>query len=254
MKTKNTLVILIAVVFAFALLFSCILLFSVKKVDAEISVSTDIDTSELEQRLSEFCGDNLLFFNEDKVVSLVDEFPYFELLSVEKKYPNVIKLSIKERMETYYLETDETVFVTTADGFILRTISVAEYDGNVPREIIKLNFSGINVTEAVVGKNIKTDADELVSCMFSMAKSVNLTDCIKSVNVIKAPEKDDVLFNTYTGVSILITNATVRGMDKIIQGFNAYNDKTDDYLKTFNNIEVVLKADGSIVPVWTDKT
>lgn len=253
MKTKRTMVILIATVFVFVLLFSCILLFSVKKVDAEFSVATDIDTKELEEKLSDFCGENLLFFDKNEVVELVENYPYFELVSVEKKFPNIITVSVKERIETYYILTVDKVLITDKDGIVLNVKEKSEFDYNIPREIITLTADGITFSEQNLGKKVVCDNAELLDIVFEMAKSVDLTDCIKSIHIVTAKERDDVSFSTYTGVNILVTQATVRGVDKINTGFSAYNDRTDDYLKTYNNIEVVLKDDGKIVAVWTDK-
>lgn len=253
MKTKKTMVILIATVFVFVLLFSCILLFSVKKVDIEFSVATDIDTKELEEKLSDFCGENLLFFDTDEVVELVEKYPYFQLVSVEKKFPNVISVSLKERIETYYILTEDKVLITDKDGITLNIKEKSEFNGNVPREIITLTAEGITFSEQKLGEKVICDNTELLSTVFEMAKSVDLTDCIKSIRIVTARERDDVLFSTYTGVNILVTQTNIRGVDKISAGFSAYNNKTDDYLKTYNNLEVVLKDDGTISVVWTDK-
>ncbi|MBR1983841.1 MAG: FtsQ-type POTRA domain-containing protein [Clostridia bacterium] len=253
MKTKKTMVILIATVFAFVLLFSCILLFSVKKVETKFTVATDIETQELEDRLDLYCGENLLFFDCVEIVNLLKEYPYFELVSVEKQYPNVINVCIKERLETYYLVTEDKVYVTDKDGILLKVINTSDFSGNVSREVITLSFEGVNFSEQMLGTKIVCDKQELFDVVLVMAKSVDLTDCIKSINVINAPEQQDVYFSTYTGVNILVTQALVRGEDKTVAGFNAYNNKTDDYLKTYNNIIVVLKDDGTILPIWTDK-
>ena len=253
MRTKKTMVILIATVFAFVLLFSCILLFSIKKVNAEFSVATDIDTQEIEQRLTEYCGENLLFFDTQEIEELIKEYPYFELVKVEKQFPNVINVTLVERLETYYLITEETVYVTDKDGVVLNRFGAENLEQNLSREIITLSFNGVNFTEQTLGAKIVCDSQELFDLTLNMSKSVDLTDCIKSIRVEKAPEKQDVYFTTYTGVSILVTEALNRGEEKTIAGFNAYNDKTNDYLKTYNNIVVVLKDDGTILPVWTEK-
>lgn len=253
MKTKRTMVILIATVFAFVLLFSCILLFSVKKVQTKFTVATDIETLEIEQRLSSYCGENLLFFNCEEIENLIKEYPYFELVSVEKQYPNVINVSLKERLETYYLITEEKIYVTDKAGILLKVLSVSEWDGNVSREIITLSFDGVVFFEQVLGQKIVCDEQDLFDITLKMAMSVDLTDCIKSINVVNAPEQQDVSFSTYTGVNILVTQALTRGEEKTVAGFDAYNNKTDDYLKTYNNIIVVLKDDGTILPIWTEK-
>ncbi|MBO5713829.1 MAG: FtsQ-type POTRA domain-containing protein, partial [Clostridia bacterium] len=203
--------------------------------------------------LNEYCGENLLFFDCQEIENLVKEFPYFELVSVEKQYPNVINVTLLERLETYYLITDETVYVTDKDGIVLNKFDTVDLDDNISREIITLTFDGVVFTEQTLGAKIVCDSQELFDLTLNMAKSVDLTDCIKSIKVEKAPEKQDVYFTTYTGVNILITEALNRGEEKTVVGFNAYNDKTNDYLKTYNNIVVVLKDDGTILPVWTEK-
>ena len=253
MRTKKTMVILIATVFAFVLLFSCILLFSVKKVDIEFNLATDVETQEIEQKLNVFCGENLLFLDCDEIVNIIKEYPYFELVSVGKRFPNVISVNLKERVETYYLLTEDKVYVTDKDGVLLNNFDVSTFDGNVPRNIITLSFEGVVFSEQILGNKIICDNQQIFDVTLDMAKSVDLTDCIKSIKVVNATEQQDVYFSTYTGVNILVTEALDRGVDKTVVGFNAYNEKTDDYIKTYNNIIVVLKDDGTILPVWTDK-
>jgi hypothetical protein len=254
MKLRRNLVILIASLFALSIISSAVLLFSIKKIDVDFSVVSDMETAELQSDLDEFIGKNLLFFNTDKIGEILSEYPYFEVVSVKKNYPNVVSVKIRERIETYYIANgDNKLLVTDQNGFIVDIIeSGDEIISNHPRSIIIAEFEGVEVVSSEIGTRIKTNHDELLNTFFEMSKEVGLYDCIKSVKIVVAPEKRDVYFSTYTGVTISITQADVRGIEKAIVGFDAYNNKTDDYYKIFDRIEVVLKDDGTILPVWTE--
>ena len=213
MRTKKTMVILIATVFAFVLLFSCILLFSIKKVNIEFNVASDVDTQEIEQKLDAFCGENLLFFDCEKIENTVKDYPYFELISVEKKFPNVINVTLKERLETYYLLTEDKIYVTDKDGILLNSFDASSFDSNnSSRDIITLSFEGVAFLNQTLGNKVCCDNQQIFDVTLDMAKSVDLTDCIKSIKVVNATEQQDVYFSTYTGVNILITEALNRGI------------------------------------------
>ena len=85
-----------------------------------------------------------------------------------------------------------------------------------------------------------------------MSKSARLTDCISKIVVTSQTEFKDADFYTDTGVTITITKADVRGVDKINKAFESY-DNADDYYKSFDTILVTLLDSGEILVDWTDK-
>ena len=228
-------------------------LFLIKKVDVSFAVSDDTDVGELQGELDKFLNKNIIFLDVQEVYDALDGFYYMEIASVKKEFPNVITVEVVERREVYYLDYGTNYLVTTADGFILRSISknsVLEEN----RDKIILMLDGISVLDATIGKTLKTDNDELLSTVFKMAKSVNLTDCIKNIKVFSlGSELSDVTFGTYTGVDIVVEKAEISGVDKVIAGFKAYNEEASDYEKMFKTIMVFKDNQGIIQVDWTDK-
>ncbi len=252
MRTKKFAVIIVAIVFVLVMLFSCIALFAVKEVKVNYAVGDSTETSKVQEKLEEFLGDSLVFLDEQEIVDSLSEFHYMEVVSVTKDYPNAINVEIKERREVYEIVSDESVYVTTDDGFVLRTYNINEESKS--RDRIRLVLNGVTVSDSALGKIIKTDGDELLKQVFEMAKSVQLTNCIDTVELIKAPQKEIATFNTYTGVKIIIREILDDGVKKIETAFEKYDKGTTDYEKTFNKIVVVkLTETGEIIATWTDK-
>lgn len=253
MKLKKSLSILIVVLFFLVMVFSFVGLFSVKKVNATYAVSDDANVSELQGKLDKFLNKNIIFLSVEEVYKTLDDFHYMEIASVKKEFPNVIKVKVVERREVYYLDYGTNYLVTTADGFILRSISKnGVLDDN--RDKIILTLDGVSILDATIGKVLKTDDDGLLSTVFEMAKSVNLTDCIKNIKVFSpGSELSDVVFGTYTGVDIVVEKAEISGVDKVVEGFKAYDEEASDYEKMFKTIMVFKDSQGIIQVDWTDK-
>ena len=268
MQTKRISVILIAIAFMLVVLFSCVGLFSVKKVEVNFAVSEQTDSESIQATLDGFLGDNLLFMKTEEVEKALKGYHYMEVLSVQKQYPNVLTVSLKERREIYYIKYGESYFVTTEDGFVLKSIAAAEFSGNTSRDKILLELVNINVLSATIGSYIKTEKDQIMSTVFEMAKSVNLTDCIKSITVEKKYDElvgteyvgvYDAVFNTYSGVSMIIETITDKGIEKTENAFYVYDTVLTDYQKAGGTIESYLMKDGyySVTynqnELWTSK-
>lgn len=250
MNTKRIVLILIAVAFLLIAVFSLVGLFSVKKVEVDFSVSDDRDIEEIQELLNRYNGKNLMFLKSESVKETLKDYHYLEVLSVDKDYPNVLKVSIKERREIYTFEHGEKVYVTDENGFVLSD----SYSYHPLDKKIKLTFGqGVNVLDVVPGNIIKTENDAILTSVFNIVKNVNLTDCIESVEIMKPFLTDtdyDVVFKAFTGVEIHIEGVLDRGEQKIINAFKVYDEKLSDYQKTYGKIEsffVSEKENGVVV-------
>lgn len=249
MKAKKLLVISLAVICVIAVLLSCFFIFSVKDVKTSYSVSEGKDVSGIEQTLENYVGKNLLFLDLDDVKKDLAQYPYFEVVSIEKDFPNVINLTLKERREIYYFEKDSKTYLLDQTGFVLCEKDSTSF---VPdSDHIKLDFNGITVNNISVGSIVSTDRDELVKTVFEMAVAVRLTDCINTVAIQYEPENVEAHFMTDTGVKINVWNPENLGKEKIVKAFEFY-DGLDDYYKSFdeivgfyNELEGVVDADWS---------
>lgn len=251
MKLRKGLSIVIIALFLTVCVFSFIGLFSVKKINVTFSVSENTDVRVLQETLDGFLDKNLIFLSEDDVYKSLDDFHYMEIVSVSKQFPNIVNVVVNERREIYFLDYVDHYLVMTSDGFLLRVVSKSEQVLE-DREKIVLSLDGVSILDATIGRPLRTDKDELLNKVFEMAKSVNLTDCIKKISVSsQGSELSDVTFSTYTGVDIVIQKAEDDGVAKVIEGFIAYDVHASDYEKMFKKI-VVNKQD-KIKVTWTEK-
>lgn len=251
MNSKKIPLILIAVAFFIAVLLSCYILFNVTKIQTHYSVSDQIDCQEIQDKLDGLKGRNLLFFNEEEVYEIVKDYPTIKVKSVEKKFPNYVEVVIIERLPVYKVVSDQTIYLLDEEGVVIR-----EGQGDVAdRDLIDLSFEGIDVIEELqIGKQIKTDRQEMLNSSLEMSRAANLTDSIKQMTIkyLSAGEIRDVVFSTYTGVDIVITKADINGEAKINTAIESYDNCDVDFIKSFNQILIVELDDGQIKPIWTN--
>lgn len=249
MNNGKKIAIIIATIFVIAVVVSAAILFSVKKISVEYDVYGDrADTVEISKSMDTFKGKNYLFFNTDKVKEKLKDYPYYEILSVEKQFPNVINVKLKKRIETFSVKFGAATYVLNEDGILLNS------DGSTSGEnkVIDVTTEGIEVKTAVLGAKLETSDDALFLSALSMAKIANLSDFIKSVEIISETEKKDVIFYTFTGVKITIIHADERGAEKIEKTLSAF-EEASDYVKSYSEIIVFVNNQGETVVQWINE-
>lgn len=253
MRSKNIIVMTIAIAFILITIIACLAMFSIKKAEVNFAVDKDTDSEQIQVVVDEFLGKNLIFFNTNDVALALKDFNYLEVISVEKQFPNVLKISVKERREVYYLEHEGQTYLTNEDGFVLDVLDDASSIDKT--KMIKLDLVNVNVTDLTLGKTMTTDCPVLMQTVFDMAKSANLTDCIKSMSVenMGANEPSDVHIYTHTGVKISILKVEERGEEKIDAALTAYDQYISDYEKGFDSL-LVVDVGGNIKVTWSGNT
>lgn len=252
MFSKRLIILIFSVLFVAVFVIASIFAFTVNKIDTEFSLTTDVDgnTSALNEKLSPYLGSNLIFLDVEKIVSEINEDPYFECTSVEKSFPDSLKVSVRERKEVYVLYCGDKKYITDEEGFVLR-----EYSGEKTRDLIGLRLIGIGVDTPAVGKFLTTDSDSSVKNAFTIAKSVNLTDRINEMKIEKTGAGTLTAYNvdflTYTDVSIKVYKSDDDGVAKAEKAFSAYDSEHGDYFKSFYSIEAYKEDGGQIRVVWT---
>ena len=245
MNTKKLTVILIAIGFSLVVLFSCVGLLSIKKVDVNYSVSADANNaSEVQKSFDKFLDKNLMFLDLDNVRNSISNQPYMEIVSIEKKYPNVLKINIKERKETYRLKDGEKTYILDEKGIVLNDTGELRQSS----KIIDLNFIAfrnapdstlkITVESALLGKKIQTTNNDVVYNTLKIAEKVGLADCISKIYIEDCTGGEyDVSFETHTGSKIYVVNVIEDGERKCLTAFNVYDTIATDYQKRFGLIE-----------------
>ena len=243
MRTEKLGVILIAVAFMLVVIFSSVGLFSLKKIDVDFSVSKNMNSEQIQKTLDGYLGENLLFFNAGKIYDSLKDNPYVEVVSVKKDYPNVLRVEINERREVFLIHSGEKYFATTDEGFVLRELQKSEFE--LSRDKILLDFDGVTLTNIVVGQTLSCDNVDVLSTVIEMAKSVNLTDCIKKITVkaLAGIREYNAEFKTHSGVKMIIEDLMDLGVDKTLNAFNAYDNILTDYQKADGEIQSYVMYD-----------
>ena len=251
MTKKKLLVILISIAFTFVVLFSCASILSIKKVEVNYAL-INADVQDVQNLLDENLNKNLLLLNEIEVENSLNSKPYLEVVSVDKKFPNVLSVSIKERREVFRIETDEKSYILDENGVVLNDAGEVRQNN----EIIDISFisfadsptlSKIEIVDAELGKRLHTSNDQALYQTLKIAKNIGLFDCINKIEIELEVgfddeshvyhEKFDVDFETKTGVNLKVMDLLVDGERKGQACFDAYNALATDYQKRFGNIE-----------------
>jgi hypothetical protein len=229
---------------------SCFFIFAISKVDVEYSVNDTIDCEKIQGELDSLKGENILFVDVNSVYDIVDNYPSLKVESVEKKIPNVLSIKIVERIPVYKLVVRENVYLLDEEGFVISD-SQGDY---LDKDLIILSFDGLKVdTQIIMGGKLAVDKATEFDNALAMAKSIELTDLIKEMKVtyLDAGEVRDVIFSTHQGVDIVITKADENGIEKAKKAIDSFDNCTNDFIKSFNKILVVMLDTGEIKVTWT---
>ena len=248
MQNGKKLVIMIAVAFGIAVIISFIMLFSVKKVAAEFSVYGASAADEIQSDLESFKGRSILFVKEKDVRDIVDKYPYYEIKSVKREYPNVLRVSVVKRVEAFRIIAANKTCVIDSVGNVLNDTGATEEGGRV----IDLDLGELTVVYGVVGDKIKTSDDVLFYSVLKTCRALNLSDSVKNAKIDNESGRKDAVFTTYTGVGIEVWNVDDDGEEKINKAFGLY-ESLCDYEKTANRILSFKKNDGTITAEWTSR-
>ena len=127
MKHKSILVIILTVlVFLSAPVLGVSSVYQVEEVTVRTSLVSEAAQAEaeaLQKRLLEvYERKSTLFLEQTEAVDVMEEFPYFRMLSFEKSYPNRIIISVSEDAEVYAVPTlsvENEYYILGEDGTVL---------------------------------------------------------------------------------------------------------------------------------------
>ena len=250
MSNRKLPIILIAILTIVAVLFSCYFLSLINKVEVEFCVSEQVDSNEIQDKLDSIKGKSILTFEASEVNEIMKDYPICKVEEVKVAGINVIKLKVSERQPVYKLEVDADVYLLDKEGFVVKNGQGDILD----KDLINLKLESVDIDgEIVVGQALNTSANGMFLSALEMAVEVNLTDSITDVVVanLNAGQNRSVVFKTRTGVEITVTKPEEYGVQKVVKAFEGYDGCTIDYIKSFNQILVVMLDSGEIKVTWT---
>ncbi len=251
-NVKKYLIIFVAIAFAIAVVAACVTLFSVKKVSAEFSVYGDSQAEEIQKDLDLFKGKNMIFLKKSDVYGICDKYPYYEITSVEKEYPNVLKVSVGKRVETFTVAFGGKTYVLDGEGTVLNDVGETEF----PQNVVPIELGDLNVVNGDLGKKIATSDDGLFYSVIKTARAAGIIDVVKDIDLRLffngESYEGNAIFHTYTGVEIRIENIEDDGENKIRAAFNKYETLSDYEKTTYKLIVTKNKTTGEIYADWSE--
>ncbi len=101
-------------------------IFSVSEVQVTFTAHSEQsreDAAALQTELNAFVGESSISLELTEVEEIVKKYPYFRVLSLEKKYPQTIQLAVEEREERYAIAKEGGFTLYDKEGVLLGEVS-----------------------------------------------------------------------------------------------------------------------------------
>ena len=255
MRNKGLLTILIATVFSLVVVFSLITMLSVKHVNVDFSIYGlgEEYTDDIYSDLDKYKGKNIVFVDLDDVRADLSKYTYFEVVSIKKSLPNVIKVELKERFAKYVVVYNDTKYLVASDGFVVEMYPLsAELSGYMQIDASLVAGNEFILKQPVVGDYLSANFDDVLSKIIAVAEEFSLSDFVTGAEVFSYKMHDGsygdmsrLVLYTKTGVEIHLTDFLVKTNDKVSMAITSYNNE-GDYIKSNRFIEVSELQNGVI--------
>lgn len=188
-------------------------------------------------------GQNVLFLNKSSYVEKIEkQFPYIKVLNIETIFPNKLVINAVERQETFAIKLSNNNYAIVDEQFKVLDISTT-YINSSSNAIELLNLS--NISQSVEKADILSFTDtqkQLLSLTFdSLLEWTNnipqLQSKIQSITV-DYERTDQLALKMYSGVTIVVKDASEYNSDKFNLAFSAY--EADEKYRQSGILEVRL--------------
>jgi len=151
--------------------------FNIKEINVinceQISQDTIISLSQLQ------IGQNVFRYNREKVENEIKTNPYINSVSIKRKFPNKIEITVEERQKNYNIEALNGYAYINNQGYILE---ISEQKIELPL------IQGISteIEQIVAGNRLKTDdlaKIEVVIQIMNICKSYEIDSKISTINI-----------------------------------------------------------------------
>ena len=255
MRNKGLLTILIASVFSLVVIFSLITMLSVKHIDVDFSVYNlgEEYTDDIYNELNEYKGKNITFLDLDDLRSDLSKYTYFEVVSIKKSFPNVIKVVLKERFAKYVVIYNDAKYLISSDGFVLEEYNLsATLQGYMQIDASLVAGNEFILKQPIVGEYLSANFDDVLSKIIAVAEDFSLSDFVTKAEVFSYKshsgtygDMSRLVLYTKTGVEIHLNNFINKTADKVSMAITSYNN-AGDYIKANRFIEVSELQDGTL--------
>lgn len=252
---KNRKIYLCALIVLFVLVIIALLFiaFSIKDIKTDYKVAErNADIEKIEERIRNLKGKNLVFFNQNDLDKIMIDFPYFEVESIDKSFPSLLNLTIKERRQIYTVKTENKFAVLDANGIVLDILETKK-DG-----LIEINLENKNsqdsgqdkfgnticIEQCEVGKKLATNFDDYFYKSVGIVSSVDSNDIFDGMKVvISTLNTFDIVLSTKTKINIVLKESNDSGAEKMDCAMDKYKREEYDFKKSNEMYNMIVLKD-----------
>ncbi len=197
---------------------------------------------DLREKLDAFVGKSTTFLDLDDVAAVVAKYPAMRLISIEKRYPTVVRLVVRERRETFTFARQDGYAVLDEEGKYLYDKQTT--DNRAAGKNILLEGFSFTVADGEVSGAYLPELTALAAAFRSEIKELRAN--ILSVTVAQATERpEDHTFRLVMqeGVMIDIAEPAVHIGEKAACALEQYLALSDEE-RTGGYLTVVEGPDG----------
>lgn len=249
MRYKRLLVLFTCSIFLTALIVCFFSVFRVSEVNiytTEIINSNENIKELVYENSKDSYGKNLFFLNQKDIVNKLNKTsPYINVKKVEKRYPNILEISVEERKEVYSIFYQNKFFVLDES---FQVLAIKENNKNnidsLENILLNLNVADFDYQTLKVGKKLKVYDKVSFECLSNLSNLIfeNRAN-LKSVEL--TVKKDGHFMRELTltfkeGLVIVLQSLQERSVDKFNSAIEYYLacENKGDLTKLYANIHI----------------
>jgi cell division septal protein FtsQ len=245
----------VAVVIAFTAL--CVrAIFSVSDIEIDQSCYNQSEVEAANELLSRYYGAWLPFVKTSEITDIINNQTGLKVESIEKQYPNVLQIKLKERQERFAIKSGDSYLILDDEYTVvdIRDNPENSVDGlaNILLVFENSEFSAENMT---LRSSLDIGNKKLLDAVVSMIDKLDSPrDTIKEIRVEEKERGSNyyVNFETLEGVTIEIRKALERPAEKITAGIEKYLSLSDRD-RLIGKVAVYALDTGEVVAIWTNQ-
>lgn len=208
-----------------------------------VSGSTRFSAQEIVRFADLELGSQLWLVNEEKVTDGIEEAsPYLVVDSIEREYPNTLRINIRERVEAAAISYQNMTVIIDAQGHVLSIGSRGDLTGLLL--VQGMSASGYTVNQRL-GELTDFYTNTLISTMDALSKHEILTE----IAVLDVSNPLSIVMETTSGVEVHIGQA--ERLDEKMDALAAVLPELDRLNLTDGTLDLSAKGDPVYSPERT---
>ncbi len=194
---------------------------------ATLTPQAGVEATALQEELKRAYERESTFSVDDKKAKkIVEKYPYLRVTSFQRSYPNALKITVVEDLETYAVQRENGYYILNASGVVVAT---RENENNRADGAPNVLVKGLTVTGSV-GEGLTGDAawaDMLRLCMETDKALGGIRKNVLSVEVILRSPQTYYLLTMREGVKIYVEAPADLTEEKVQAAIEKYLSLTD---------------------------